>query len=129
MEIRIFIQIFIPFPENMGKKEQNTKPISTSEAFHLLKTVEDRYKNPRSEAHAVYKKTLEYTETFCKLNDQSSCDLLKAYFTELGFKEEEVAGFCSLAPDTINEAKILIPSIIRLPDSIIDSAIKKFNDI
>lgn len=111
------------------KEEQEPQPISVSEAYHLLAPIKGRYKNARSESYQIYKKTLEYTEMVCKIQEKSAISDLKLYLEELGFTKEESAILGSLLPQTADEAKIYIPSISRLNDVSIYKAIEKIQSI
>lgn len=111
------------------KEEQESQPITVSEAYHLLAPIKGRYKNTRSESFQIYKKTLEYTEMFCKIQDKSAISDLKLCLEELGFTKEEISILGSLLPQTADEAKIYMPSISRLNDTSIYKAIEKIQSI
>lgn len=104
---------------------EHAQPITTSEAFYLLAPLKSRYRNTRTESYHIYKKTLDYAEAFCRIQDKSAMSDLRSALTDLGFTGEEIAAFGSLFPQNADEAKICIPSITRLDDESIDKAIDK----
>lgn len=109
--------------------EDNSNPISVSEAYHLLVPLKSRYKNARTESYQIFKKTLEYTDTFCRIRDKTIAADLKSYLMDLGFNGEETSAFGSLLPQNADEAKLCIPSIVRLEDDVINKVIKKIGEI
>lgn len=111
------------------ENEKSCHPITISEAFYLLHPLKSRYKNTRSYSYKIFKETLDYTEKFCKIKDKSLADDIRSYLTDLGFDEEEVAALGSLFPQSSDEAKICIPTIVRLGDGVIDTAIEKLQHV
>ncbi|KAI4290749.1 DNA-directed RNA polymerase II subunit RPB4 [Pancytospora philotis] len=105
--------------------EKASHPITTSEAYHLLHPLKSRYKNTRSPAYKIYKETLDYVEALCKIKEKSIVDDLRLTLFNMGLSEDEVVSFGTLFPQTLDEAKILVPSIVRLDDATIDLAISK----
>lgn len=101
------------------------RPVTISEAYQLLFQVKSRYKNNRSEAYQLFLKTLEYTEEFGKIKDKSAILDLNTSLANLGFSTMEIASLGSILPQNWKEAKILVPSITRLDDKIIELAIEK----
>lgn len=101
------------------------RPITISEANQLLLPLKSRYTNTRSDSYQIYLKTLEYTNTFGRIKDKSAVLDLNLALTNLGFTPVEIASLGSILPDNADEAKILVPSIVRLSDSIIEEAIEK----
>lgn len=109
--------------------DDSSQPISVSEAYHLLVPLKSRHKNARTESFQIYKKTLEYAEAFCRIQDKSIVADLKATLADLGFSEEEAAALGSLLPQSADEAKLCVPSIVHLDDGTIDKAVKKIGEI
>lgn len=112
--------------ENSG---EHARPITTSEAFYLLAPLKSRYRNTRAESYQIYKKTLDYVEAFCRIQDKSVMGDLRSILADLEFTGEEIAAFGSLLPQSADEAKICIPSITRLDDESIDKVIDKILQI
>lgn len=109
----------------MDDSTKSMRPISISEAFHLLLPLKTRNTNIRSESYQIYKKTLDYTETFCRIHDKSIIVDFQTTLSNLGFNQEEIASMISLLPQTVDEAKMCIPSITRLPNGSINEAVQK----
>ncbi len=114
--------------ENNDNCYKQPKAISVSEAYQLLSINKDAYMNSRSRNYSVFHQTLEYSENFSKIKDSSTLTLLKSFLEDLKFTKDEIVSLISLAPITISEAKSLIPSILRLEDSIIESALTKLKN-
>lgn len=104
-------------------------PITTSEAYHIMLPLKGRYKNTRSESYKIFKETLKYADLFGKIKEKSLADDLRQALVELGFSEAEIAAIGSLLPQSSNEAKICVPSITRLTDNAIESAIQKVQQV
>ncbi len=109
--------------------KDDERPITVSEAYHLLLPLKSRYKNIRAESYQIFIKTLEYTETFGRIKDKSAVLDLNVALVELGFSNAEIASLGTILPQNSDEAKILIPSIVRLDNSIIEQAIEKIQSI
>ncbi len=111
------------------ERETVSHPIMTSEAFFILDSIKSRYKNTKSQSYKVFKETFDYCEKFCKIKDKSLIDDLRVTIAELGFNEAEIAAFGTILPISRDDAKIYIPSISRMQDSVIDSVIEKIQMI
>ena len=109
------------------EREVNSHPITTSEAFFLLDPLTSRFKNTRSAAYKVFKETHGYAGTFARVRDPGLMEDLRHSLAELGFTEQEIAVLGTLLPQTSGDAKIYIPSITRLPDSVIESGVEKLS--
>lgn len=70
---------------NQNDKETICHPITTSEAYFLLEPNSGRFKNVRSESYQIFRKTLEYTETFGRIKDKTVADDLRTTLTGCGY--------------------------------------------
>lgn len=113
----------------MDENKDSETPISINEAYNLLLSLKSRYKNTRSESYQIYSKTLEYLELFSRIKDKSAMQDLRTTLIDLGFTEQEIAIFASILPCTADDAKILVPSLVRLNDEIIEKAVSKVESI
>lgn len=109
--------------------DEEAKPVSISEAFHLLYPLKGRFKNTRSTSYQIYTKTLAYVESCHRIQDKAAIEDLKFTLTLLGFSPEEVASLGTLLPQSSDEAKICIPSLNRVDDSILLQAIEKIQSV
>ncbi|KAI5152154.1 DNA-directed RNA polymerase II subunit RPB4 [Enteropsectra breve] len=109
--------------------KDTARPISISQAYFLLNSIRERPRNPRTEATKIYNTTLEYCERFMKFEDMSAYEDVRKYQEILGFNEEEIAILGSLIPQTVDEAKICVPSVSRFQDDVIESVIEKLQKI
>jgi hypothetical protein len=109
--------------------EEEVRPVSVSEAYHLLAPLKPRFKNPRSTAYQIFAKTLEYVEMCNRIQDISAIEDLKTTLNILGFTPEESSAMGSLLPQNSDEAKICIPSLNRLEDNVILQAIEKIQSL
>ena len=107
----------------------NGKPISNTETFFILKNNKEKYKNKTIKSHEVFLDSLEYVENIKKIEDVNACENLKNFLIALGFLEEESIQFLNLLPLSVTEIKILIPTLSRLTDPILESAIVKTKEI
>ena len=107
----------------------NGTPVSISEVFLLLRNIKDRYNNGRIKSHEIFMQTFQYVETFKKVDDSNALEEFKTYLTAVGFTEEEIAAYINLLPSSIIETKMLLPSLARLNDAILESVILKTKEI
>lgn len=110
-------------------KKEFCMPITVSEAFRLLEPLSENYKDARSNSSKIFKETLEYTRTFLRISDKGLADDFRQSLAENGFTNEEIAVLGSILPQSADEAKICIPSISRLDDSIIEQIIEKIRSL
>ncbi|KAG8928881.1 RNA polymerase B [Tulasnella sp. 418] len=65
----------------------------------------------------VYKKTMEYVKTFSKFSsNDSTASVREALGREGNLAQFEIAQIANLCPSTAEEAKNIIPSLVKLED-------------
>lgn len=91
---------------------KDSHPVTLAEVRYLLETVKDRSSvDNRSASYKILKQTLNYVEKFCKIEEKSLADDLRSSLFNCGCNEVEIALLGSLFPQSIDEAKMLIPSL------------------
>lgn len=108
----------------------DSHPVMLAEARYLLEGHKERFKTDfRSNTSKAFRSTLAYLEEFCRMKDRSVVDDLRSTLSSLGFSEVEIAMFGSLFPQSVEEAKLLIPSLMQKEDQVISQAIEKIQHV
>ncbi|AFN83492.1 DNA-directed RNA polymerase II fourth largest subunit [Encephalitozoon romaleae SJ-2008] len=101
-----------------------------SEARYLLEGQKERFRADfRSNASKIFRSTLGYLDEFCRIKDKSVAEDLRTTFSGLGFSELEIALLGSLFPQSVEEAKTLIPSLASKSDDAIGQAVEKIQQL
>ena len=109
---------------------RNSHPIMLAEARYLLEGHKERFKADfRSNTSKTFRSTFTYLEDFCRIKDKSVVDDLRTTLSAADFSEMEIALFGSLFPQSVEEAKLLIPSLTLKDDQSISQAIEKIQRI
>ena len=117
-------------PDQLGEETKGSHPVMLAEARYLLEGQKERFRTDfRSNASKVFRSTLGYLDEFCRIKDKSVVEDLRTGLSGLGFSEAEMALFGSLFPQSIEEAKSLVPSLESKGDDTIGQAIDKIQQI
>lgn len=109
---------------------KNSHPVMLAEAKYLLEGQKERFKADfRSNTSKTFRSAFTYLEDFCRMKDKSVVDDLRTTLSTAGFDEMEIALFGSLFPQSVEEAKLLVPSLISKDDQVISQAIEKIQQI
>nr|AGE95189.1 DNA-directed RNA polymerase II 16kDa polypeptide [Encephalitozoon cuniculi] len=101
-----------------------------AEARYLLEGQKERFRADfRSNASKVFRSTLGYLDDFCRIKDKSVAEDLRTTLSGLGFGEVEIALFGSLFPQSVEEAKSLVPSLGTRDDDAINQAVEKIQQL
>jgi len=96
----------------LGTEFNNAGCLLISEVKYLL---ENRDKDPPDTA--VYNKTLEYVKTFAKFNTTDSASAVRETLRrEPALTQFETAQIANLCPADAEEAKSIIPSLVKIDD-------------
>lgn len=91
---------------------KDAHPVTLSEVKYLLESIKERSSvDNRSASYKILKQTLNYVEKFCKISDKSFADDLRSSLFENGCNEHEIAILGSLFPQSVEEAKVMCPSL------------------
>ncbi len=105
-------------------------PVMLAEAKYLLESHKERFRaDYRSNASKTFRSTLGYLECFCRIKDKSMAEDLRTNLSGLRFDEMEIALLGSLFPQSVEEAKALIPSLESKSDDTISQAVEKIQQI
>ncbi|EED44066.1 hypothetical protein EBI_25980 [Enterocytozoon bieneusi H348] len=77
----------------------------------------------------MFLQTYEYVEKFCKINDKYIIDELRIFLEDLGINDEENASVINLLPKNIEEARLLIPSLEKYPNTILENIVFKIREL
>ncbi|KAF9047158.1 hypothetical protein BDZ89DRAFT_1058220, partial [Hymenopellis radicata] len=91
----------------LGAEFNNAGCLLISEVKYLL---ENRDKEPPDTP--VYNKTLDYVKTFAKFNTTDSASAVR----EAALTQFETAQIANLCPATAEEAKSIVPSLVKIDD-------------
>ncbi|KIY71890.1 hypothetical protein CYLTODRAFT_368537 [Cylindrobasidium torrendii FP15055 ss-10] len=96
----------------LGPDFQNAGCLLISEVKYLL---ENKDREPPDTA--VYTKTLEYVKTFAKFSSTDSAGAVREILRrEAQLSQFEIAQIANLCPATSEEAKSIIPSLVKVDD-------------
>ncbi|KAF9240710.1 HRDC-like protein [Melanogaster broomeanus] len=96
----------------LGAEFNNAGCLLISEVKYLL---ENRDKDAPDTA--VYNKTLEYVKTFAKFNTTDSASAVRETLRrEPALTQFETAQIANLCPGTAEEAKSVVPSLVKIDD-------------
>ncbi|ADM12006.2 DNA-directed RNA polymerase II fourth largest subunit [Encephalitozoon intestinalis ATCC 50506] len=109
---------------------KDSHPVMLAEARYLLEGQKERFRADfRSNASKIFRSTLGYLDEFCRIKDKSVAEDLRTTFSGLGFSEVEIALLGSLFPQSVEEAKSLIPSLASKDDDTISHAVEKIQQL
>lgn len=109
---------------------RDVHPVTLGEARYLLEEHKERFRADfRSNASKIFKSTLAYLEDFSRMKDRSVIDDLRTTLSTADFSEAEIAAFGSLFPQSVEEAKLLIPSLISKDDQAVSQAVEKIQQV
>jgi DNA-directed RNA polymerase II subunit RPB4 len=101
-----------------------------SEARYLLEAHKDRFKADfRSNASKIFRSTVLYLDNFCRIKDRSVIEDLRSTLNGLSFDNVEIALFGSLFPQSIEEARLLIPSLLSKENAQLAQAVEKIQQL
>jgi DNA-directed RNA polymerase II subunit RPB4 len=95
----------------LGSEFANAHILSIAEVNLVLRTAEEDIE-PGS--HSLFGKLLNYTRKFNQLPNQSVIPTVRDMLEQRGFNPLEVALLMNLCPQTAEEARALIPSLLRM---------------
>ncbi|EOB13960.1 DNA-directed RNA polymerase II 16kDa polypeptide [Nosema bombycis CQ1] len=87
-------------------------PVTLPEVKYLLESIKRRITlDNRAVSYRIYKQTLLYIDKFARISEKSIADDFRNSLFSLGCSEYEISVIGSLFPQSIEEAKALIPSL------------------
>ncbi|AFM98775.1 RNA polymerase II subunit Rpb4 [Encephalitozoon hellem] len=109
---------------------KDSHPVTLAEARYLLEGQKERFRADfRSNASKIFRSTLGYLDEFCRIKDKSVAEDLRTTLSALGFSELEIALFGSLFPQSVEEAKSLVPSLESKGDDVVEQAVEKIQQL
>lgn len=116
--------------DQLSEEAQGSHPIMLAEARYLLESQKERFRTDfRSNASKVFRSTLGYLDGFCRIKDKAVVEDLRTSLSGLGLSEAEIALVGSLFPQSVEEAKSLVPSLESKSDDVIGQAIDKVQQV
>ncbi|KAF7313998.1 FAD/NAD(P)-binding domain-containing protein [Mycena chlorophos] len=107
----------------IAKKSSTTPVVSSSRRSSTCWRIEIRM--PRIPRVSVYNKTLEYVKTFAKFNTTDSASAVRETLRrEPGLTQFETAQIANLCPATADEAKSVVPSLVKIDDDRLDALLR-----
>ncbi|KAH3761237.1 DNA-directed RNA polymerase II subunit RPB4 [Pelomyxa schiedti] len=100
-----------------------TECLCNSEVFLLLSQRKEM--SHGAEMTNVFTKTLQYVERFSHFKDQNSNREVRRILETAGLRQFEVASIANIMPETAEEAKALIPSLVSIIE---DDALQQLLD-
>jgi DNA-directed RNA polymerase II subunit RPB4 len=95
----------------LGSEFVNAHVLSIAEVNLVLRTAEEDI-DPGT--HSLFGKLLNYTRKFNQLPNQSVIPQVRDMLENRGFHQLEVVLLMNLCPQTAEEARALIPSLLRI---------------
>jgi DNA-directed RNA polymerase II subunit RPB4 len=112
------------------EESQTSHPIMLAEAMYLLEAHKDRFKADfRSGASKIFRSTVSYLNNLCRVKDRSVIEDLRSTLASLGLDNIEIALFGSLFPQSVEEAKLLIPSLASRDNLQLSQAVEKIQQL
>mmetsp|Transcript_28230 Transcript_28230/g.78965 ORF Transcript_28230/g.78965 Transcript_28230/m.78965 type:complete len:126 (+) Transcript_28230:129-506(+) len=99
----------------LGPDFEDAQPLLYSEVAILLDH-EEKNRKEGSEPSEMIQKTLQYSQRFGRLKTQESAHQVRKLLGNENLDGVEVASLGNLFPETVEEAKTLIPSLERFDD-------------
>lgn len=116
--------------DELQEELKDSHPIMLSEAKYLLEAHKERFKADfRSNASKLFRTTFTYLDEFCRIKDRSIVEDLRNTLSGLGFDELEIALLGTLFPQSVDEAKVLIPSLKEKNEDKITQAVEKIQQV
>lgn len=108
-----------------------SESFSISQIRHVLELSRDRMLQEKGEAgiSLVFRKTLDYVNVFSKINNRQTVENIRSLFPDGEFDGFEATSLMNLACETSDEAKILIPSLSRIPDDHLQNILNEMNNL
>lgn len=105
-------------------------PITISEALHYLEESRLRIVGRKGGSkNNFFDSILDYCQNNSKGNSLHSIQNLTESLKNLGLNDLEIVQVCNLIPQSIDEIKILVPSLERLDENILEKVLDKINTI
>ncbi|EPR78826.1 DNA-directed RNA polymerase II subunit D [Spraguea lophii 42_110] len=106
--------------EDLPQENDSLQPLMISEVLYYLNGERERIGHSKNQSHAeAFKKTVDYIEQFGKLKGKTLISDLKKTLKSYNLTDVEIAKIGSLLPQTVEELRVLIPSVNRLDEDIL----------
>ncbi|WUR02768.1 DNA-directed RNA polymerase II 16 kDa polypeptide [Vairimorpha necatrix] len=103
---------------------RDAHPVTLAEVKYLLEDVKERSSlDNRSSSYKILKQTLNYVEKFCKIEEKSMAEDLRSSLFNCGCNEVEIALLGSIFPQSVDEAKMLIPSLKNKDNAVLSKIV------
>ncbi len=77
----------------------------------------------------VFRKTLDYVNVFSKINNRQTVENIRSLFPSDEFDGFEATCLMNLSCESADEAKVLIPSLSRIPDDHLQNILNEMNNL
>ncbi|KAM0686215.1 hypothetical protein COBT_002565 [Conglomerata obtusa] len=102
-----------------------SKPITTSEAFHILKQTNHK----SSTSPSIINSTLKYLQHFSRIKNENHSKELRIIMNKNKFSDEEIALVGSLLPENVKSMRTLVPTLERVDDAVLQYLISRIREI
>mmetsp|Transcript_94 Transcript_94/g.175 ORF Transcript_94/g.175 Transcript_94/m.175 type:complete len:138 (-) Transcript_94:165-578(-) len=100
----------------LGADFSTAQCMMCSEIEILLKHRQESMEDSEAEVSPVFLQTLEYVQRFSRFKNRAAVKEIRACLTKRMLVEFEIASLCNLGPEEVEEARALVPSLIRFDD-------------
>lgn len=108
---------------------KETVPISISEAFFYLQNARPRIISKDSESRKILDNTLEYCQTNLKINNLSALQNISENLKSFDLNEFEIVQILNIFPQSIEEMKVLVPSLDRFDELVLGKILTRINSV
>lgn len=116
--------------KNEESNEEELYPLMTCEAYYILDDRRSKLLNNRAPKKYIklFDSALNYAETCSRIASRSRAETLRNVLSKFELSNAEIASIGSLFPQSVDEAKMLIPSLNRFGDEKLSTIIKHMDD-
>lgn len=113
-----------------SNEEEELYPLMTCEAFYVLDDRRSKLINNRMSKQYIklFDSALNYAETCSRVTSRSRAETLRNVLSKFELSNAEISSIGSLFPQSVDEAKMLIPSLSRFGDEALSTIIKHMDD-
>eukprot|EP00043_Microstomoeca_roanoka_P027790 m.16021 g.16021 ORF g.16021 m.16021 type:complete len:131 (+) comp7971_c0_seq1:61-453(+) len=112
---------------NEDFEDPQTVPLLLSEVGKILEARQhfQRLEDPEGSVAAEFTKTLEYVQRFGSSRSYEVNSALRNIVENKSLHKYEQVQLINLAPESVEEAKALIPSLTRIDDDILEDVVQQ----
>lgn len=106
-------------------------PLMTCEVLYMLEEQRTKMVDEDKPKQYVrlFESVLNYAETCSKVKSRGRAETLRSFLAKFGLLGREIAAIGTLFPQSVDEARILVPTLGRYKDEELAVAIKQIDEL